>query len=331
VSLVRVTTRCRVDFAGGTLDIWPLGLLHPGAVTVNVSIDLPVVVELAPRRSGWLVVQGEDRFECADPAGLAADPHTALVGLVAEHHDLGGGEVRIDSGSPRGAGLGASSALTVALLAAAEAATAGRTVETAERRAAIARDLEARLMGLPTGRQDHFPAQLGGALAIEHRPGGERIRRLEVDLEALGEHWLVAFTGQSHFSAGNNWQVVRGRLDGDAGITARLGRVRDVAARTAGALEASDWPQVGALLAEEWEARRGLAGGISTPGIEELLAAARRLGGWGGKACGAGGGGCLVALVPAGRREEIETAWRAAGAHPLDARPTTRGLEVETG
>src|SRR5207237_9403467 len=30
----------RVDFAGGTLDIWPLYLFHPGAVTGNAAISL---------------------------------------------------------------------------------------------------------------------------------------------------------------------------------------------------------------------------------------------------------------------------------------------------
>jgi D-glycero-alpha-D-manno-heptose-7-phosphate kinase len=106
--------------------------------------------------------------------------------------------------------------------------------------------------------------------------------------------------------------------------------VRDAARSLVPALEASDWPQVGALLAEEWDARRGLAEGISTPRLEELLAAADRLGAWGGKACGAGGGGCLVVLAPPERRREIETSWRTAGARILEAPPTAAGLEVET-
>ena len=33
-------TGCRIDLAGGTLDIWPLGLLHDGAVTVNVAVNM---------------------------------------------------------------------------------------------------------------------------------------------------------------------------------------------------------------------------------------------------------------------------------------------------
>ena len=30
----------RVDLAGATLDIWPLYLFHPGALTVNAAISL---------------------------------------------------------------------------------------------------------------------------------------------------------------------------------------------------------------------------------------------------------------------------------------------------
>ena len=31
---------CRVDLAGGTLDLWPLYLFHPGAVTVNFAVNI---------------------------------------------------------------------------------------------------------------------------------------------------------------------------------------------------------------------------------------------------------------------------------------------------
>ena len=37
---MRVEARApaRVDLAGGTVDIWPLYLFHPGAQTVNIAI-----------------------------------------------------------------------------------------------------------------------------------------------------------------------------------------------------------------------------------------------------------------------------------------------------
>ncbi|HSM13895.1 MAG TPA: hypothetical protein VLA66_07480 [Thermoanaerobaculia bacterium] len=327
---VRVTTRCRADLAGGTLDIWPLGLLHPGARTVNVAVDLAVTVELEPAPH-WTVVQSGERLAAESLERLARQPGAELFALVASELGLEPSEARITSASPRGAGLGASSALTVALLAAGELVLGGELTMGAGERAACARDLEARLMQLPTGRQDHFPAQLGGALVLEHRAGGERWQRLDADLEALAAHLLVAYTGRSHFSAGNNWEVVRRRLDGEPVVTARLEAIREAADRAEVALRSGDWLELGSAMDADWRSRRGLAPGISTPEIEALLAAAAELGGFGGKACGAGGGGCVAALVPPGRRGEVEGAWRRLGARVLDAPPTARGLETETG
>lgn len=328
MSRIRALARCRVDLAGGTLDIWPLGLLHAGAATVNVAIELPVSVELRPRARGWAVEQDGERLEADRLDELASRPQTALVACVLEETASPPCALVLASASPRGAGLGASSALTVALLAAVERALLGRLERSPGERAALARDLEARLMGLPTGRQDHFPAQLGGALAIEHRAGGETVRPLAVDLGALGERLLVAHTGQSHFSAGNNWRVIRGRLDGDAATVARLDAIRDAAVRAAGALEAGDWAELGRSAAADWHARRGLADGISTPAIERLLSAAETRGAWGGKACGAGGGGCVAVVCPPERRAAIAADWTAQGAVVLDAPPSARGLEV---
>src|SRR6185369_258890 len=106
----------------------------------------------------------------------------------------------------------------VALIAAAEEAF-GRERSGPAATAHLARDLEARMMGLPTGLQDHYPALLGGALEILHQPGGEAVRRIDADLDALAASLLVVYSGQSHFSAGKNWQVVRRRLEGEAEIT----------------------------------------------------------------------------------------------------------------
>ncbi len=319
---------CRVDLAGGTLDIWPLGLLHPGSRTVNVAIDIAVRVAMRRRRAGYRVVQGESRVATETAAELAERPEAALAGLVASALELPPVEIALESESPRGGGLGASSALTVAAIAAGDL-LAGRPARSAEATSALARDLEARLMGLPTGRQDHFSALLGGALVIEHRPGGEAVRGLAVDLEALGAGLVVAFTGASHFSAGNNWQIVRRRLEGDPEVVDCFGRISEVAARVGERLEAGDHAAVGELMSEEWSHRRRLAPEVSTPAIEELLAAARAAGAWGGKACGAGGGGSIAVLAPPGRRSAVAESLAGAGARVLDCRPAAGPLRVE--
>ena len=346
---------CRVDLAGGTLDIWPLGLLHPGAVTVNLAVDLPVTCRVAappeaapregaaPRYRIELGGRGEEvegaatqALEAEDLEDLLSDPATSLPALVLDVLALPPVTLTLTSASPRGGGLGASSALAVAMIAACEAwlgresgGGASDPVATAARRAALARDVEARLMSLPTGTQDHWPGQLGGALALAHRPGGTDVRRIDADLEALGETLLVAYTGVSHFSAGQNWEVVRRRLDGEAEVTELFAGIARVAAEAEEALAAGDLPRLGALVGEEWSLRRQLAPGVSVPEVEAILEAATGAGAWGGKACGAGGGGCVAVLCPPERRAEVEAAWTGLDLEILAAAPTARSLELD--
>lgn len=292
-------------------------------------MDLAAEARLARRQEGYrFTAPGGEPLTAATAAALAAAGESALAGVVVEHLGLGPVDVELASASPRGGGLGASSALAVALIAAAEA-LGGRPPSPPERRASVARDLEARLMGLPTGTQDHYAALLGGALEIRHRPGGEEVVPIAADLAALGESLLVIYSGRSHFSAGANWQIVRRRLDGEAEMSSLLGGIAEVAAEVAAALAAGDLPRVGELMSREWSLRRRLAAEVSTPGLESLLSLAASLGAWGGKACGAGGGGCLALLCPPERRDEIGRRLGEAGGRVVPARPTARRLEVE--
>jgi len=106
--------------------------------------------------------------------------------------------------------------------------------------------------------------------------------------------------------------------------------VAQVARQTRDALRAHDFDALGPLLAEEWSYRRELATGVSTPLIERVLAVARRSGALGGKACGAGGGGCVVVFVRSGAKRACESALRAAGFQVLPARIASKGLQVRT-
>jgi len=96
------------------------------------------------------------------------------------------------------------------------------------------------------------------------------------------------------------------------------------------AIEARDWDEVGRQLALEWENRKGLAPGVTTPLIEDLIDRATRAGATAAKVCGAGGGGCLVAFAPPDRVQAVREALAAGGARVLDYRVETEGLRVAT-
>ena len=68
--IIEATAPTRIDLAGGTLDIWPLYLFHPGALTVNVAIDRRAHCRV---ETGWSGI----RIESAD------------TGSVAEGRDVG--------------------------------------------------------------------------------------------------------------------------------------------------------------------------------------------------------------------------------------------------
>ena len=64
------------------------------------------------------------------------------------------------------------------------------------------------------------------------------------------------------------------------------------------ALERGDWDEVGRQIAIEWDNRKRLAPGVTTPAIDDLIARARAAGATAAKVCGAGGGGCLFCYGP---------------------------------
>ena len=288
----------RIDLAGGTLDLWPLHVLHPGSVTVNAAIDLRARCRVRRRDSGFRVSVPDLGYErtAVRASDLLADPRGALAGAVLE--GLGIAEPRdieLSSDVPYGSGLGGSSALTVAM-AAALAASVGRDFGGLED-VAFVRDVETRVLGKPAGVQDYYPPLAGGLHAIRFSPGRADASRRDVEPAAWLRHLTVFDTGAAHSSGMNNWEIFRARLEGDREVALRLEDVAVAAREMADAAQVQDFRAMGAALRREWEARRRLAPVVSSPGIESAIAAAVAAGAWGGKACGAGGGGCVVILA----------------------------------
>lgn len=325
---VTVTAPARVDLAGGSLDLWPLGLLVEGALTVNVAVGLRARASLKRDGREGVGLRSRDldeayRWRRGQPRGRLALLERYVEALGLEE----GWSLETASDVPPGSGLGGSSALSVAVAAALEAAS-GRRFDPAAL-VALCRDVEAAHLRIPTGVQDFWPALHGGVLAIHYLPGRERVERLRVDLAALGRRLVVAYSGRSRLSARTNWALTKRFLDGEPETVRRLEDIAASARALRQALLQGDFDEAGRLLNEEWEARRGLAEGVETEEVRRLLNAGRQAGALGGKACGAGGGGCLAFLVPEGARWEVERALSAAGARVLPAAPSEDGLSVE--
>src|SRR5688500_13633265 len=110
----------RVDLAGGTIDIWPLYLFHPGASTVNFAIDLRASCRIEPRDDGRIILESRDRnirFE-TDVDGIESLINEERLELISKlvhfFKPTTGFHLLAHSKAPAGAGLAGSSALNIA-------------------------------------------------------------------------------------------------------------------------------------------------------------------------------------------------------------------------
>lgn len=144
----------------------------------------------------------------------------------------------------------------------------------------------------------------------------------------LSDRLVLSFTGQPRSSAPTNWRMVKGFIDGRPEARAGLERIRATAHAMREAWLAEDVDSLGELLGREWDSRRRLARGVSTPKVEKAMAAAAGAGAVASKICGAGGGGCMVTVTREGRRKEVAAALAAAGAAVLEFDFDREGLVV---
>jgi D-glycero-alpha-D-manno-heptose-7-phosphate kinase len=185
---VRIDTSAptRIDLAGGTIDIWPLYLFHPGAQTLNAAISIRARARVESRSDGRIVLRSEDTdatVTAGDWMELRESKDLRLLSLLVHFFKAGGITLTTRSESPAGAGIAGSSALTVAVCAALADWT-GATYEP-EELLQVAMNVEAQTIRVPTGLQDYRPALYGGVAALELREDGIHRVPLDVDVAEL--------------------------------------------------------------------------------------------------------------------------------------------------
>jgi D-glycero-alpha-D-manno-heptose-7-phosphate kinase len=324
---------CRVDLAGGTLDIWPLYLYHANAVTLNFAVNRFATCTLQTRPDSKIVLRsrdlaGEETFPDLDALRSARRYKLPLLAFLLKFFAPATGvELSTDCEAPTGAGISGSSTLIIAIASALNKLTgAGYTIEKLRE---IAQNIEAQIIRVPTGAQDYYPAMYGGVSAIELTAAGIARHAMRVGLDDLNERIVLAYTGEPRNSGINNWEVTKAHIDGDAKVHRNFDRIAAIAHAMRGALEKAEWDDVARLLREEWTHRRKNAPGISTPLIDRLIATTRRAGSTGAKVCGAGGGGCVIFLVEGGAKASVTAAIEREGATVLPVMVEPCGVRVE--
>jgi D-glycero-alpha-D-manno-heptose-7-phosphate kinase len=310
--IIEATAPTRVDLAGGTIDIWPLYLFHPGASTVNFAVSLNARCRIETRTDDQIILESRDRnvaFETrlSDIEDLAREERLELIAkLVHFFKPETGFHLIAESAAPAGAGLGGSSALAIACIGALNRMVGERYPPS--KFIVIAANVETTVIRVPAGFQDYYGAFYGGANSISFAADGIRREPVNVNAEELERRMIVCYTGEPRLSGTNNWEIFKNHIDGDPELFRLFDGIRDTASLMRVALAANDWPRVAEIMRDAHPKRKRLAPNVTTPHMELLIERALRGGALAAKVCGAGGGGCIAFLCEDGAKESVESA-----------------------
>jgi D-glycero-alpha-D-manno-heptose-7-phosphate kinase len=321
---------CRADLAGGTIDLWPLYLFHPGAITVNFAVNILTTCRITPLKGKQVHLRSldtnkEENFASFDELRSARSFRLPLAARLLQFFAPKEGLlIETNSESPAGAGISGSSALMIAATAALARFT-DRNL-TLEQMRVIAQNIEAQIIQVPTGCQDYYPALYGSVSAIHLDADGIHREAVPVAPEEIESRFVLAYTGKPRQSGINNWEVFKAHINGDKRVFRNFEKIASIARAMHQSLIRSDWDGVARLLREEWKFRRTNAPGITTPLIDKLVTVAAKNGGLAAKACGAGGGGCVIFLVEKGAASRVATAIGDSGGRVLPLQVARDGL-----
>lgn len=215
-------------------------------------------------------------------------------------------EATLELGVPPRTGLGSSAAMAVALCRAVHS-WIGSSPDIS-RLIADATAWERVFHGNPSGI-DVSAAVLGGVIGFD-RAAGARPVRTGCELSVC--------VGISGPRAPTRTMVELFQQQLDARGSAVLGRISALVHEAERSLADGDQRAIGLLMDRNHEELASM--GMSTPVLDTMCSAARSAGALGAKLTGAGGGGCVIALVPPGRDEAVIDAWRVLGFEGLGAR-----------
>lgn len=307
---MRITSRApvRVDFAGGWTDV---GLFAEGAggMVVNAAINHYVTGTLEAR-------------SLAEPLAMSQPSAPGIAPPGGE-----GLRVAYQSDLPSGSGLGTSSALNVIWLSLIRS-----QIDSDEDRAHLAElayQLES-MLGILGGKQDQYAAAYGGfnSMTFGKTAHVERLAITPAMVEELERRLVLCYTGKQRLSGSihdNVWGAFR---RGVPATVNALYALRECAHQARTALLNADVDALAQIMSDNWRHQCQLDASITNPQMDGLFETAIQAGAQGGKACGAGGGGCLLFCAQPGRQFALSDALAAEGAHIIPFQFDHTGLQV---
>ncbi len=106
-----------------------------------------------------------------------------------------------------------------------------------------------------------------------------------------------------------------------------FGDIKDIVEKAKISLVNSDWKTTGELMNQNHELLQDL--GVSTEKLDKMCQTAVETGAHGAKLSGAGGGDCMIALVPKNKITKVKSAIAKIGGEIIDVNNSVQGVKLE--
>ena len=345
--LIRARAPVRIDFAGGWTDV-ALFTEESNGLVVNAAINIYSFATIAceggqaacgsPRQqpdsknSVRLYSADFDVYvESPDVSQLEYDGNIDLVkAAVRKMLEKGNGfGLSTQSIAPPESGLGTSAAMGVALVGVISAFKESPLLpyECAELASSIERH-ELEILG---GKQDHYASAVGGINFMEFMGEEVRTSSLKIAPEVcyeLEKNLVLCYSGRSRPSGNIHQNVTDAYVNNDVRTRTALRNMKEIARAAKTALMHGKLSNFGQLLNENWENQKSLHPSVTNEHIDGLFNTALTGGAIGGKACGAGGGGCLVFYCKPDQEHRVRQRLEDSGAKIIDFNFDFGGLQT---
>lgn len=334
---VRARAPLRLGLAGGGTDLSPFSDEYGGAV-LNCTIDRYAYAFLSCNADNRLLLDAKDLGEKEvfdDPAQIASSRlalHRGVYQRIISQFN-GGRHIPLSIttsvDAPMGSGLGASSALVVALVCAfRELLNLPLGPYDVAR---LAYEIEREDLHLAGGKQDQYAAAFGGANFIEFLKEGRVIvnplRIADWIWNEFESSIVIAFSGQSRSSADIIERQQSAMVSRDASAMDALHHLKRDAIEMKNCLLQGDIRGMGQVLNQSWIAKKKTANNITNETIDHLFAEAMAHGAYAGKVSGAGGGGFAMFFAQPESRIDVINALGALGVSATSVKFTGKGCE----
>jgi D-glycero-alpha-D-manno-heptose-7-phosphate kinase len=171
------------------------------------------------------------------------------------------------------------------------------------------------------GKQDHYASALGNIHFMEFR--GEEVKPSVLSLSRdcrleLEKNLLLIYTGKSRLSGDIHQKVTDAWKAKEPQTVDAIAQLKRITVEMKEALLGGELEAFGRLMSENWEQQKRLHPSVTNDQIDALFEIAYREGALGGKACGAGGGGCLVFYCRPDCEHKVRKALEAQGVRVID-------------